>query len=115
MTSLPEHIIELACSRMSVSARARYRRELSADLASLPGHDRWRFALLVLVASPRLRGVVDPDSPHGSCLVGYHSWGRALTEDGGRFVQCVRCHKLAKDTWWGTSLIGPYSQWYPGT
>lgn len=112
MTDIPGRLIELACGRLPLAERLPHRARLRAELAALPpGAMRWRYALEALAVAWHLAGDVDPNARHGLCLLGYHRYRRGTTDDGGRYEQCVRCHKIVHGSWWGTSVIGTYQQW----
>jgi hypothetical protein len=86
--------------------RARYRRELTADLRVLNPRQRLPFALRSLASAPALRRATKGagDSPRKDvmaaprkpflCRTGlHHRWELAYTDDGAEFVRCHRCLK----------------------
>jgi hypothetical protein len=103
--------------------RNRYRRELEAELAQLPPRRQLGFALRVLTRAFALRrAVVDdtatkivtevalqaPARPLLCRLNLRHKWKRHSTEDGQRYLRCVRCDKddAALRTQPGVMIIG---------
>jgi len=86
------------------AVRDRYRRELAAELESLPSAKRWRAALGMAVSAYALRRAVLRTSlasapgvaktkpvPLRCRLHISHEWHNETTEDGQRYRRCLRC------------------------
>jgi hypothetical protein len=103
---LPRLVVRLATSVLPRGqVRARYRRELDAELHALPRRRQLSFALGVLRRSWELRiattRAVDaaldvvprPRRPVGCALNLRHRWRLEHTDDGTLYRRCQRCGK----------------------
>ncbi|WP_457252370.1 hypothetical protein [Pedococcus sp. P5_B7] len=115
----PSRIVRLATHALPAgTVRDRYRLELLAELAAVPGPHQTRHAAGILTHSLALRSAVrgtqvtpleavmtTPTKPWLCRTNLHHRWEWAHTRDGERYIRCAKCLK-EKDYGAGTRWVG---------
>jgi len=117
-TQIPGYIIKVAVQGLPRSYRDRYAREFAADLHDLPREGQLGYATRVLSRTWALRTAVRQFTPTAieetmsthpalRCRLNLrHHWRLADTEDGARYMVCIRCGKEKAPVGYGENTIG---------
>ena len=118
-------VVELAARVLPTEQRHRYALEFIAELYGMPRSQQIRHSVHVLSQAWALRAALAETGPAPTqektvtvetsrsirCLLSFHRWRWASTEDGDRYEHCVRCgrdktEKVGGNFWGGGSDMG---------
>ena len=118
-------VVELAACVLPTEQRHRYALEFIAELYGMPRSQQIRHSVHVLSQAWALRAALAETGPAPTqekimtvetsrsirCLLSFHRWRWASTEDGDRYEHCVRCgrdktEKVGGNFWGGGSDMG---------